>query len=91
MLVANPVDLSKNCTNPLLEMLATEVDVSSKLKEPLFKNSTFVPREALFEKTIVPELPEASTAVTKFCVRPELFAMPVPLRVRVRLGLALMV
>ena len=50
-----------------------------------------MPAVALLENTIVPESPEVSTAVTKFCVVPELFVMPLPLRVRVELGLAVMV
>ena len=52
--------------------------------------SKAAPAVALFENTIVPALPEASTAVTKFCVAPELFVMPMPLMVSVKLGLTVM-
>jgi len=101
MMVALPaVDLFKNCVTPPLKMVALPaVDVSLKnisppapIPEPLFVfANTLLPAVALFENTIVPALPEASTAVTKFCVAPELFVMPVPLMVSVKLGLTVMV
>jgi hypothetical protein len=95
------VDLFENCIKPsLLKMVALPAaDVSLKnisppvpVPEPVDALvNTSLPAVALFENTIVPALPEASTAVTKFCVTPELFVMPVPLMVSVKLGLTVMV
>ena len=55
--------------------------------------NSLLPAVALFENTIVPTLPvpEASTAVTKCCVVPELFVMPTPLKVSVKLGFTVVV
>jgi hypothetical protein len=50
-----------------------------------------LPAVALFVNAIIPKLPTPSTAVTKFCVIPELLVMPVPLRVNVTKGLTVMV
>jgi len=47
-----------------------------------------LPAVALFEKIIPPPFPASSTAVTKFCATPELLVRPVPLRVNVKVGLA---
>src|SRR5438105_14447899 len=78
--------------------LAVEVPVkvvkppfTRPLTAPLLVKVVELPALAPLSKSISPCLPAPLTAVTKFCVRPALFAMPVPLRVRVRLGLALMV
>ena len=46
---------------------------------------------AVSVKTILPKLPEPSTAVTNFCAIPELFLTPMPLRVSVNSGLAITV
>src|SRR4029450_7564437 len=64
---------------------------STKLAaEPLLVKME-VPAEALLVKTILPKLPEPSTAVTKFCAVPELFVIPMPLIVRVNPGPAVIV
>jgi len=58
---------------------------------PLFVKAVMLPAGALFVKDMVPKLPAPSTAVTKFCVIPELFVMPTPLMVNVNAGLAVIV
>ena len=49
------------------------------------------PAVALLLKVICPKLLAPSTLVTKFCMVPELFVIPVPLMVSVKLGLTVMV
>ena len=58
---------------------------------PLFVKAVLIPAVALLLKRICPKLPAPSTAVTKFSVIPELFVIPVPLRVSVNVVLAVMV
>ena len=67
------------------------VELLKKFVEPPnIKMFTWLPAVALFENTIVPPFPKGSVAVMKFCVIPELFAMPIPLMVSVTPGLAVM-
>ena len=54
-------------------------------------NVVMLPAVAPLVKTITDPLPDPSTAVTKFCVIPELFVMPVPLRVNVNVASMLIV
>jgi hypothetical protein len=58
---------------------------------PWLVMTVILPAIALLVKDIVPEFPELSAAVTKFCVTPELLVMPTPLMVSVSVGLAVMV
>ena len=58
---------------------------------PLFVKTVPLPAVALFMNFIDPTLRAVFTAVTKFCVIPELFVMPTPLILSVNPGLAVMV
>jgi len=58
---------------------------------PLLVKAVRLPAVALFVNTISPTLPAPLTAVTKFCVIPELFVIPVPLMVNVNVGVAVIV
>ncbi len=74
-----------------LEVLKKAVSPSLSLAELLLVKMMEDPAVALLVKNIRPRLPAPSTAVTKFCVVPELFVMPTPLIVRVNPGSAVMV
>lgn len=58
---------------------------------PLFVMTVIVPAVALFVKRRSPLWPAAFTAVTKFCVMPEVFVMPAPVIVSVKPGAAVIV
>src|SRR5207249_12222519 len=74
-----------------LDVLKKAVSPSLSLAELLLVKMMEDPAVALLVKNIRPRLPAPSTAVTKFCVIPELFVMPTPLIVRVNPGSAVMV
>src|SRR6266566_8908307 len=57
---------------------------------PLLVKRVQLPAVALPVKNISPKLLPATAAI-KFCVIPELFVMPTPLRVNVNVGLAVIV
>ena len=77
------VEVLKKAVSPLpCEKLAAAEPLLVKME---------VPAAALLVKDICPKLPVPSTAVTKFCVIPELFVMPTPIMVSVNPGPAVMV
>jgi hypothetical protein len=76
------LELSKNCVMPPSESLDGG---------PLLVKLVRFPTVALFLNCIVPRLPVMSAVVTKFCVTPELFAVPAPLTVNVNVGPAVIV
>src|SRR5439155_23156089 len=71
-----------NCVTP---------PIPPKTVAPLLVKEVMLPAVALLLNNISPLLPAPSTAVTKFCVIPELLVMPVPLRVNVTVGLTVIV
>src|SRR5207248_1989634 len=76
------VEVLKNCVRP---------PTPPKTVAPLLVKEVMLPAVALLLNNISPLLPAPSTAVTKFCVIPELLVMPVPLRVNVTVGLTVIV
>ena len=76
------VEVSKNSVKPPFAPLTAV---------PGLVKAVRLPAVALFVNDMVPKLPAPSTAVTKFCVTPELFVMPTPLMVNVNVGLAVIV
>ena len=76
------VEVPKNCVVPLVTLLTVA---------PLLENAVRAPAVAPLVKVMVPNWLAPFTAVTKFCVMPELFAIPVPLSVSVSVGLAVIV
>ena len=60
-------------------------------KSPLVVKAVKLPAVALFVNAIAPRLPNPATAVTSFCVIPELFVIPTPLMVKPNVGLAVIV
>ena len=71
-----------NCVTP---------PIPPKTVAPLLVKEVMLPAVALLLNNISPLLPAPLTAVTKFCVIPELLVMPVPLRVNVTVGLTVIV
>ena len=59
--------------------------------QPLLVNLVSVPAVALLVNQIVPYWPTELMSLTKFCVLPELLAIPEPEMVRVRVGFAVIV
>jgi len=74
---------------PFEKVALPAVEVSLKKASPPFMMAA-PPAVALFENTIAPEFPETEKTVEKSGVLPELFVMPVPLRVSVVPSFAMM-
>ena len=94
------VDLLKNCVTPRLAVPMSVLVMAALPAVDLSKNCVTPPAllvmtapaaVALFENTIVPGLfPKVSATVMKVWLTPELFVMPAPLMVSVKLGLTVM-